>query len=137
MLCLKFLHYFILLSLYILVPRVRPNSPKSVSPNPIICDIESDSETNHEVENSEKSNEEEVELPREILEALERQGEGSKPNMEEAETINLADEGQEPKEIKIGISFPTELKPELITVLKEFKRYFLGPIKICPIKTQA
>jgi hypothetical protein len=48
------------------------------------------------------NSDEEVELPNDILEALERQDEGSKPNIEELEIVNLANEGEEPREVKIG-----------------------------------
>ena len=44
-------------------------------------------------------------LPRELLKALERQGEGLKPKEEETETVNLANKGEEPREIRIGVSF--------------------------------
>ncbi len=37
---------------------------------------------------------EDPELPKEILEALERLGEGSKPNIEETEVVNLAKKGE-------------------------------------------
>uniref|UniRef100_A0A2N9FWG5 Uncharacterized protein n=1 Tax=Fagus sylvatica TaxID=28930 RepID=A0A2N9FWG5_FAGSY len=56
-----------------------------------------DNETNCSLDNMDNSDEE-IELPSDILEALERQDEGSKPNIEELEIVNLADEGEEPRE---------------------------------------
>uniref|UniRef100_A0A2N9H505 Uncharacterized protein n=1 Tax=Fagus sylvatica TaxID=28930 RepID=A0A2N9H505_FAGSY len=60
-----------------------------------------DNKTNCSLDNIDNSDEE-IELPSDILEALERQDEGSKPNIEELEIVNLADEGEEPREVKIG-----------------------------------
>jgi hypothetical protein len=62
-----------------------------------------DNKTNCSLDNIDNSDEE-VELPNDILEALERQDEGSKPNIEELEIVNLANEGEEPREVKIGTS---------------------------------
>ena len=59
-----------------------------------------------------------------ILEALERQDEGSKPNIEELEIINLAEEGEEPKEVKIRTHFTVEQKEALIALLREFHEIF-------------
>uniref|UniRef100_A0A2N9F6L7 Integrase catalytic domain-containing protein n=1 Tax=Fagus sylvatica TaxID=28930 RepID=A0A2N9F6L7_FAGSY len=70
------------------------------------------------------NSDEEVELPNDILEALERQDEGSKPNIEELEIINLAEEGEEPKEVKIGTRFTVEQKEALIALLREFHEIF-------------
>ena len=67
---------------------------------------------------------EEVKLPNNILEAFEKQDEGSKPNIEEIEIINLAEEGEEPKEVKIGTHFTTEQKEALIALLREFHEIF-------------
>ena len=38
--------------------------------------------------------------------------------------INLAEEGEKGKPIKIAASFPKDRKDELITLLKEFKKIF-------------
>jgi len=94
-------------------------------------------------------------LPRDILEALNKENEGSKPNIEEIEVINLAEEGEEGKLVKIGINFPKNTREELIALLKEFKEIFawcyqdmLGldteivvhriPVKLeCPLSAQA
>uniref|UniRef100_A0A2N9FAA7 Uncharacterized protein n=1 Tax=Fagus sylvatica TaxID=28930 RepID=A0A2N9FAA7_FAGSY len=55
-----------------------------------------DNKTNCSLDNIDNSDEE-IELPNDILEALERQDEGSKPNIEELEIVNLADKGEEAK----------------------------------------
>ena len=58
-------------------------------------------------------------MPRYILEALNRESEGSKPNIEEIEVVNLADEAENEKSIKIGVNFPPkDLQHELIALLK-------------------
>uniref|UniRef100_A0A2N9GLG0 Uncharacterized protein n=1 Tax=Fagus sylvatica TaxID=28930 RepID=A0A2N9GLG0_FAGSY len=82
-----------------------------------------DNETNCSLDNIDNSDEE-IELPSDILEALERQDEGSKPNIEELEIVNLADEGEEPREVKIGTRCATEQKEALITLLREFHEIF-------------
>uniref|UniRef100_A0A2N9G188 Uncharacterized protein n=1 Tax=Fagus sylvatica TaxID=28930 RepID=A0A2N9G188_FAGSY len=82
-----------------------------------------DNETNCSLDNMDNSDEE-IELPSDILEALERQDEGSKPNIEELEIVNLADEGEEPREVKIGTRCATEQKEALITLLREFHEIF-------------
>jgi hypothetical protein len=51
--------------------------------------FEIDNNTNCSLDNINNSNEE-IELPNDILEALEKQDEGSKPNIEELEVVNLA-----------------------------------------------
>ena len=63
-------------------------------------------------------------LPRDILEALNRESKGSKPKLEETKMVNLADKGENGKSIKIGVNFPKDMKPELIALLKEFKEIF-------------
>jgi hypothetical protein len=70
------------------------------------------------------NSDEEIELPNNILEALERQDEGSKPNIEELEIISLADEGEEPREVKIGTRCTAEQKEALIALLREFHEIF-------------
>uniref|UniRef100_A0A2N9EM86 Reverse transcriptase n=1 Tax=Fagus sylvatica TaxID=28930 RepID=A0A2N9EM86_FAGSY len=49
---------------------------------------------------------------------------GSKPNIEELEIINLADEGEEPREVKIGTRCTAEQKEALIALLREFHEIF-------------
>ena len=58
------------------------------------------------------------------MEALNRESKGSKPNIEETKVVNLANEGENEKPVKIGINFPKDMKPELIALLKEFKEIF-------------
>uniref|UniRef100_A0A2N9G8S6 Reverse transcriptase domain-containing protein n=1 Tax=Fagus sylvatica TaxID=28930 RepID=A0A2N9G8S6_FAGSY len=82
-----------------------------------------DNKTNCSLDNIDNSDEE-IELPSDILEALERQDEGSKPNIEELEIINLADEGEEPRGVKIGTRCTTEQKEALIALLREFHEIF-------------
>ena len=60
-----------------------------------------------------KGLEEILNLPRDILEALNRESEGSKPNIEVTEMVNLADEGKNDKPAKIGVNFPKDMKPKL------------------------
>ena len=62
-------------------------------------------------------------LPHDILEALNRES-GSKPNIEEIEVVNLADQGENEKPVKIGVNFLEDIKLELIALLKEFKEIF-------------
>ncbi len=82
-----------------------------------------DNKTNCSLDNIDNSDEE-IELPNDILVALERQDEGSKPNIEELEIIDLADEGEEPREFKIGTRCTTEQKEALIALLREFHEIF-------------
>ena len=63
-------------------------------------------------------------LRRDILEALNKESEGSKPNIEETEVINLADEGEKEKPVKIRVNFPKDVKDKFIALLKEFKEIF-------------
>ena len=63
-------------------------------------------------------------LPLDILEALNRESEGSKPNIEETEVVNLVDEGENEKPTKIGVNIPKDLKHELIALLMEFREIF-------------
>ena len=63
-------------------------------------------------------------LPHDILEALNRESEGSKPNIEETEVVNLADGVENEKPVKIGVNFPKDIKHEHIALLKEFREIF-------------
>ena len=71
-------------------------------------------------------------LPRDILEALNRESERSKPNIEETEVINLADEGKKKKPVKVEVNFTKDMKDELITLLKEFNEIFAWPYQDMP-----
>ena len=77
-------------------------------------------ELDHDVEGLEEI----LSLPRDILEALNRESKGSKPNIEEKKVVNLADKGENEKPVKIGVNFPKDLKHELIALLKEFREIF-------------
>ena len=74
-------------------------------------------ELEHDIEGLEEI----LSLPCDILEALNRESKGSKPNIEETEMVNLANEGENEKPVKIGVNFPKGMKPELIVLLKEFR----------------
>uniref|UniRef100_A0A2N9FVJ7 Integrase catalytic domain-containing protein n=1 Tax=Fagus sylvatica TaxID=28930 RepID=A0A2N9FVJ7_FAGSY len=82
-----------------------------------------DNKTDCSLDNIDNSDEE-IELPSDILEALARQDEGSKPNIEELEIVNLANEGEEPREVKIGTRCAAEQKEALIALLREFHEIF-------------
>ena len=84
---------------------------------------EIDNKADCSLDNIDNSNEE-VELPNDILKALERQDEGSKPNIEELEVVTLAEEGEELKEVKIETHVTTEQKEALIALLREFHEIF-------------
>ena len=77
-------------------------------------------ELEHDIEGLEEI----LSLPSDILEALNRESKGSKPNIEEIEVINLTNEGENEKPIKIGVNFPRDMKPKLIALLKEFREFF-------------
>ena len=85
-----------------------------------VDDMNDTIELDHDVEGMEEV----PNLPRDILEALNRESEGSKHNIEETEVINLADEGKTEKPVKIEVNFPKDMKDELITLLNEFKEIF-------------
>ena len=85
--------------------------------NEDIDDMNKTIELDHDIEGLEEI----LSLPRDILQALNRENEGSKPNIEETEVINLADEGENEKPVKIRVNFPKDMKPVLIALLKEFK----------------
>ena len=88
--------------------------------NEDIDDVNKTIDLDHDIEGLEEV----LNLPRDILEALNRESEGSKPNLEEIEVINLAEEGKKEKPVKIRVNFPKEMKDELIALLKEFKEIF-------------
>ena len=85
-----------------------------------VDDMNDTIELDHDVEGMEEV----PNLPWDILEALNRESEGSKHNIEETEVINLADEGKTEKPVKIEVNFPKDMKDELITLLNEFKEIF-------------
>ena len=85
-----------------------------------VDDVNETTELDYDVEGMEEV----PNLPWDILEALNREREGSKPNVEETEVINLADEGKTKKPIKIRVNFPKDMKDELIALLNKFKEIF-------------
>uniref|UniRef100_A0A2N9I771 RNase H type-1 domain-containing protein n=1 Tax=Fagus sylvatica TaxID=28930 RepID=A0A2N9I771_FAGSY len=80
-----------------------------------------DNKTDCSLDNIDNSDEE-IELPSDILEALERQDEGSKPNIEELEIVNLANEGEESREVKIGTRCAAKQKEALIRTVERVPR---------------
>ena len=64
---------------------------------------------------------------------LKREGEWSKPNIKEIEMVNLAEEGEKEKPVKIGINFPKDMKDELIALLRNSRKFLLGLIKTCQV----
>ena len=77
-------------------------------------------ELEHEIEGLEEISS----LPCDILEALNKESKGSKPNIVETEMVNLANKGGKEKPVKIGVNFPKDMKHELIALLKEFRDIF-------------
>ena len=110
-------------SVYVLFYRIYSNSQVGTSSychNEDIDDVNETIELDHDVEGLEEISS----LPHDILEALNREREGSKLYIEEIEVVNLADEGENVKPVKIGVNFPKDLKHELIALLKEFREIF-------------
>ena len=91
----------------------------SLCHNEGVYDVNETIELDHDVEGMEEV----LNLPRNILEAL-NLSEVSKPNIEETKVINLADDGEIEKPIKVRVNFPKDMKDELIALLKEFKEIF-------------
>ena len=103
---------------YVYVPfyRICSDSQSSLCHNEGVDDVNKKIELDHNIEGMEKV----LNLPREILEALNRESEESKHNIEETEVINLAEEG------KKGVNFPKDMKDKLIALLKV---YTFRPLK--------
>ena len=95
-------------------------STSSLCHNEGVDDVNETMDLDHDVEGLEEV----PNLPQDILKALNRESEGSKPNIEEKEVIDLADEGEKEKPIKIRVNFPKDMKDELIALSKEFKEIF-------------
>ena len=115
----------IVLCFFVYVPfyRIYSNSQAGTSSyyyNKNIDDVNETIELDHDVEGFEEI----LKLPLDILQALNKENEGSKSNIEETEVINLVDEGENEKPIKIRVNFPKDIKPELIVLLKEFREIF-------------
>jgi hypothetical protein len=114
---MAYFFYFLTIFLSIILSKIT----RKTLNDPHVSEI--DNKADCSLDNIDNSDEE-VELPNDILEALERQDEGSKPNIEELEIINLADEGEELREVKIGTRSTTERKEALIALLREFHEIF-------------
>ena len=91
----------------------------SLCHNKGVYDVNETIELDHDV----KGMEEVPKLPPNILEAL-NLSKVSKPNIEETKVINLANDGEIEKPIKVRVNFPKDMKDELIALLKEFKEIF-------------
>ena len=94
-------------SVYVPFYRIYSNSQAGTSSychNEDIDDVNEMIELDHDVEGLEEI----LSLPRDILEALNRESEGSKPNIEETEVVNLSDKGENGKPVKIGVNFPKD-----------------------------
>ena len=91
----------------------------SLCHNEGVYDVNETIELDHDVEGMEEV----LNLPRNILEAL-NLSKVSKPNIEETKVINLANDGEIEKPIKVRVNFPKDMKDELIALLKEFKEIF-------------
>jgi hypothetical protein len=114
---------------YFFLSAILSRITRKTSNDPHISEI--DNKADCSLDNIDNSDEE-VELPNDILEALERQDEGSKPNIEELEIINLAKEGEKPKEVKIRTRSTIEQKGALIVLLREFHEIFAWSYKDMP-----
>ena len=115
----------IVLCFFVYVPfyRIYSNSQVGTSSyyyNKDIDDVNETIELEHDIEGLKEI----PNLPCDILEALNRKSEGSKPNVEETEVVNLTDKGKSEKPIKIGVNFPKDMRHELKALLKEFKEIF-------------
>ena len=95
---------------YVPFHRIYSNSQVGTSSsyhNEDIDDINETIELDHDIKGLQKI----PNLPCDILEALNRESEWSKPNIEEIEIVNLVDEGENEKSVKIGVNFPLGLVP--------------------------
>ena len=72
-------------------------------------DVNETIELDHDVEGMEKV----PDLPRDILEALNKKNEWTKPNIDEIEMINLANESETKRLVKIRVNFPKDMKDKL------------------------
>ena len=117
-------------SVYVPFYRICFDSQTGTSSHCHNEDIDDVNETiylDHDIEGLEEV----LNLPQDILEALNKESEGFKPNIEETELINLDDEGKKEKPVKIEVNFPKDMKHELIALLKEFKEIFAWSYQIC------
>ena len=112
--CVQIILYFFV---YVLLYRIYSDSQVGTSSLDNIKGVNETIDLDHNVEGLEVVSN----LRWDILKALNRKSEGSKPNVEEIEVINLAKEGEKEKPVKIGVNFPKDMKDELIALMKEFK----------------
>ena len=109
--------------IYVSFYRIYSDSQAGTSScchNEDIDDVNETIELEHDIEGLKEI----LNLPRDILEALNKKYERSKPNIEKTEVVNLVDEDENEKPIKIGVNFPKDLKHELIALLMEFREIF-------------
>ena len=119
--CVQIILFF---SLYVLLYKICSDSQVSTSSlyhNEDINNVNETIDLDYDIEGLEEVHS----LPRDILEALSRESEGSKLNIEETEVINLAEEDEKEKIVKIGINFLKDIRDELIALLKEFKEIYV------------
>ena len=108
---------------YVLLYKICSDSQAgtlSLCHNEGVDDVNETIDLDHDVEGLEEV----PNLSRDILEALNRESEGLKPNIEETDVINLTKEGEKEKLVKIGVNFPKDMKDELIALLKWFEEIF-------------
>ena len=89
---------------YVQFYRIYSNSQAGTSSccqNEDIDDMNETIKLEHDIEGLEEI----PSLPHDILEALNKESEGSKANIEEIEVVNLADGGENEKPIKIWVNF--------------------------------
>ena len=117
--CANYLCFSVYVPFYMVYSNFQPGTP-SCCHNEDIDDVNETIELEHDIEGLKEI----PNLPCDILEALNRKSEGSKPNVEETEVVNLADKGKNEKPIKIGVNFPKDMRHELKALLKEFREIF-------------
>ena len=101
-----FVQIILCFSAYVLFYRICFDSQTSTSffcHNEGMDDVNETIELDHDVEGVEEI----LNLPWDILEALNRESERSKTNIEETEVINLVGDGEKEKPIKIGANRPS------------------------------
>ena len=96
--CVQIVLYFLV---YVPFYRIYSNSQAGTSSccyNEDIDDMNETIELEHYIEGLEEI----LSLPHDILEALNRESEGSKPNIEEIKVVNLANEGEMKNPSRLG-----------------------------------
>ena len=104
--CVQIILYF---SIYVPLYRICLDSQVGTSPhcnNKGVDDVNETTELDHDVEGMEEV----PNLPQDIPKALNRESKGSKPNIEETKVINLTDEAETEKPVKIEVNFPKDMK---------------------------